>query len=1005
MNEAFLEVVYSPEPSTSNHAIDVVAVHGFGAHPYWTWTREQKHMLKDSDMLPQFFPGARILVFGYHSENPTAKTVDRQIAVLAVELLRLLCNMRTGDDKRPLVFIGHSFGGNIIEKALVDCAKEDCADQELLLSIAGVIFLGTPHRPPIPRPRTLVLPALLSVLGHAGSSLLLRLRNGPGISEQVFSQFKELAQRYSVPFFCFYELETSNLGLILRSQGLPVPPYYLSLAMADPLSVAASIAGLISITVEAAKYLRPYISAAKDTPQVAAHVYSEVQSTQVILSGLQELTNNLGSVQARHAGLIGVNQVVTILTDGVLLFSELHDELRSLSPKDDVERIPLRTRLQWARKEGTFATLLTRLQGFKSSMTLVLMILKSDSDRSATQHQEQLSANINLLLESNHSLSRRLMNLEDALDSQTIASKRMSFLSLSGTTPQRSESQRSQPSTVDTESTIAVSKFDFEDDLELSRVYRRAQRDTMDFSFRSSIARSNSWSVFSGLSLGDVSIMSVIALPVYQEDLTNAQHYDFGDNTTLIAEAPQPSTEEPLLVECLEIMHKMLQLPGMEEHFRKHFYPDDIFNMLWAVLRRGIPLIIILQALDPRIDFGADSTTYFSKTLTGYTRDIQFFESKEAIAWFVQYCHDVLEIETSSLFTVADLMGESSYGFSKVTFIVSLLIEKLTVAGIVSDKEPSESFRGIMIRSDSPALVEFLSDQRHLVRQLAELANIKTLLEVDVLSRDDVIDVFGRIEDLADFHITFLVKMERNFLVPPIGHGWLYAFQFYLEHIETEAVFIANERLARTKIRSWLDHERFKGDDRSINLLTKCLKILPLPAQRLPKYNSFIEYLYCQPTMSDDQRQDVIMAKSNLQNATAKIDEALKYEENQDAVKDLKRRIEDWKGHQINGFGHLVLYDSFNVTKNNVTKPYRGYLFQNILLVCKEVKPGPAPRSGFFFKKNKPATTVQQTKLQLKGRIFLTNITDVLTSSNYEQEEEQAFMALDGGKKSHIAEG
>ncbi|KAM0543995.1 hypothetical protein ACHAPJ_012020 [Fusarium lateritium] len=544
--------------------------------------------------------------------------------------------------------------------------------------------------------------------------------------------------------------------------------------MADPLSVAASIAGLISITVEAAKYLRPYISAAKETPQVAAHVYSEVQSTQVILSGLQELTNNLGSVQARHAALIGVNQVVTILTDGVLLFSELHEELRSLSPKDEVERIPLRARLQWARKEGTFATLLTRLQGFKSSMTLVLMILKSDSDRSATQHQEQLSANINLLLESNHALSRRLMNLEDALDAQTIASKRMSFLSLSGSTPQRSESQKSQPSTVDTESTIAISKFDFEDDLELSRVYRRAQRDTMDFSFRSSIARSNSWSVFSGLSLGDVSIMSVIALPVYQEDLTNAQHYDFGDGTTVVPQESQPSTEQPLLIECLEIMHKMLQLPGMKKHFDEAPDLDDTFYNLWAVLRRGIPLIIILQALDPRIDFGANSTTYFSKTLTGHTRDIQHFQAKEAIAWFVQYCHDVLEIETSSLFKVADLLGQSSYGFSKVIFIVSLLIEKLTVAGLVSDKDHSESFRGIGLGSESTELSDFLADQRHLVLQLEELANIKARLEVDVLPRDDVIDVFGNIEAMADLHIDVLIRMERNLLVPLSEQKWIF---------------------------------------------------------------------------------------------------------------------------------------------------------------------------------------------------------------------------------------
>lgn len=147
--------------------------------------------------------------------------------------------------------------------------------------------------------------------------------------------------------------------------------------MADPLSIAASIAGLLSATGQIAKFLGPYVSAAKETPQITAHVYSEVQSTQVILAGLQGLTQNLGAVQARHAALIAVHQVVTILTDGVLLFSELEAVARSLPPLEGSDqRLPLRARLQWARKESTFTPLLTRVQGFKSSMTLILMILQ-----------------------------------------------------------------------------------------------------------------------------------------------------------------------------------------------------------------------------------------------------------------------------------------------------------------------------------------------------------------------------------------------------------------------------------------------------------------------------------------------------------------------------------------------------------------------------------------------------------------------------------------------------
>ncbi|RGP70082.1 hypothetical protein FSPOR_4194 [Fusarium sporotrichioides] len=685
--------------------------------------------------------------------------------------------------------------------------------------------------------------------------------------------------------------------------------------MADPLSVAASIAGLISITVEAAKFLKPYVSAAKETPPVAAHVYSEVQSIEIILSGLQNATNSLSSGHARSAALIGVNQVVTVLTDGVLLFSDLQDELRSLSPKIQNEEIPIRTRLRWARKESTFTALLTRLQGFKSSMTLVLMILKSDSDRSATQHHEQLSANINLLLESNHSLSRRLMNLEDSLDARTIASRRMSFLSVTGTITQRTGSERPQPSTADTSSTIGMSKFDFEDDLEASRAYRRAKRDTMDFSFRSSIARSNSWSVFSGLSLGDISIMSVIALPVYQEDLTNAQHYDFGNDRIVVLEDPQPATQRPLLVECLEILQKMRQLPGIEEYFNDANGCDDTFHALWALLRHGYPLTILREALDSRIDIDSDEVVNFLIPLIRWDRRDGFFPPKASISQFVNF----LEKEMSRLFTVADLAGSSRERFFKVISVVSLLVERLTAAGIVSNNYSSNAYLQFELHSDTTeAIEEFLAEQRHLVHQMMELAAIKTQLEGDVLPSDDVAYAFGRVEDLINFHIALLIKMERNLFLPQVDNRWHPVFELYFAEVQVEALFIANEGPARSKIRSWLDQGRFNGDERSTSLLTQYLKILPLPGQRMSKYLSFLEYLGSQEDLSTAQMKDIIMAKGSLQQAETNIAEALRNQENREVMRDLLRRVEDWRGHDFEHFGNLILSDSLNVTKDNV---------------------------------------------------------------------------------------
>jgi len=86
-------------------------------------------------------------------------------------------------------------------------------------------------------------------------------------------------------------------------------------------------------------------------------------------------------------------------------------------------------------------------------------------------------------------------------------------------------------------------RSEFEDDLEASRVYRRNQQNICDCSFVSSAARMNTWSIFSGLSLADVSNISVIALPLCQEDISNYFNYALEglqrnyppDNTTVDA--------------------------------------------------------------------------------------------------------------------------------------------------------------------------------------------------------------------------------------------------------------------------------------------------------------------------------------------------------------------------------------------------------------------------------------------------------------------------------------
>jgi len=69
----------------------------------------------------------------------------------------------------------------------------------------------------------------------------------------------------------------------------------------------------------------------------------------------------------------------------------------------------------------------------------------------------------------------------------------------------------------------------FEDVLNRSRVYRRAEGRLVSlYSLSSAQRQSLAMSAFSDLSLGNVSIISVLCLPVWSSDLKNGYHYRFG---------------------------------------------------------------------------------------------------------------------------------------------------------------------------------------------------------------------------------------------------------------------------------------------------------------------------------------------------------------------------------------------------------------------------------------------------------------------------------------------
>jgi cell division control protein 24 len=137
-----------------------------------------------------------------------------------------------------------------------------------------------------------------------------------------------------------------------------------------------------------------------------------------------------------------------------------------------------------------------------------------------------------------------------------------------------------------------------------------------------------------------------------------------------------------------------------------------------------------------------------------------------------------------------------------------------------------------------------------------------------------------------------------------------------------------------------------------------------------------------------------------IERITSQINEAIRKSENVEVVKDLEGRVEDWKGHRLEHFGELLLHGQFSVIKSDTRgeverevnlfqtfsrQPdclhgqYYIYLFERILLCCKEMGIGKKQNKTMSMGKNSKAVGKKRSSLQLKGRIFMQNVTEVVS--------------------------
>ncbi|KAL8833814.1 MAG: hypothetical protein Q9170_004074 [Blastenia crenularia] len=192
----------------------VVAVHGIGAHPDRTWTAQNVNWLKDHSMLPASIPKSRILRFGYESQWLGKDAIQQKLSSVAEQLLRGLM------ESRKFSKIRHLERKTDHKEALVMAKLHEEDYPSIIRSVAGIIFLGTPHRGSNSQSKASVIASIASAVSLGEHSSLLKVVDKDSeMMADLLHDFTRTVTTISIPLFCFFEQHKSDITKVVRFKG------------------------------------------------------------------------------------------------------------------------------------------------------------------------------------------------------------------------------------------------------------------------------------------------------------------------------------------------------------------------------------------------------------------------------------------------------------------------------------------------------------------------------------------------------------------------------------------------------------------------------------------------------------------------------------------------------------------------------------------------------------------------------------------------------------------
>lgn len=128
----------------------------------------------------------------------------------------------------------------------------------------------------------------------------------------------------------------------------------------DPLSIAASVAGLVSLSIEAGKIFGEYYMSAKNAPRAIQDIKTELESLSIILERLELLLRS----EKIGCNSFSFDNSSVLTTALVSCETKIRETTSKLEPPKDSSASRMWERLKWPFSENEVEKLLKTLRRY-----------------------------------------------------------------------------------------------------------------------------------------------------------------------------------------------------------------------------------------------------------------------------------------------------------------------------------------------------------------------------------------------------------------------------------------------------------------------------------------------------------------------------------------------------------------------------------------------------------------------------------------------------------------